>query len=135
MSRMLGDAEQVVGAGIGGSKIGGDVDDAFVVFPDPMGATGSSLSMAIETYKKKVPERRGRSRAAPDRHARVPAADAEGPPGRGDLRGAARPRTLAGEGDGHHARPVWDKERGLNEHEYIVPGGGGMGEVMNNAWV
>ncbi|MBS1111455.1 MAG: hypothetical protein H6Q88_3447, partial [Anaeromyxobacteraceae bacterium] len=55
MSRMLGDADQVVGAGIGGMKIGGDVDGAFLLFPDPMGATGSSLSMALDTYKKKVP--------------------------------------------------------------------------------
>jgi len=29
----------------------------------------------------------------------------------------------------------WDKERGLNEQQYIVPGGGGVGEIMNNAWV
>jgi len=29
----------------------------------------------------------------------------------------------------------WDDERGLNEHQYIVPGGGGLGEVMNNAFV
>src|SRR5512144_3016765 len=55
MSRMLGAHEQVVGAGIGGMRIGGDVDDAFLLFPDPMGATGSSLATAIETYKKKVP--------------------------------------------------------------------------------
>ena len=27
----------------------------------------------------------------------------------------------------------WDRERGLNEHDYIVPGGGGFGEVLNNA--
>jgi uracil phosphoribosyltransferase len=29
----------------------------------------------------------------------------------------------------------WDRERGLNAHGYIVPGAGGMGEVLNNAWV
>jgi uracil phosphoribosyltransferase len=29
----------------------------------------------------------------------------------------------------------WDKERGLDEHQYIVPGGGGFGEIMNNAYV
>src|SRR5512143_2963537 len=57
MSRMLGANEEVVGAGIGGMKIGGDVEDAFLLFPDPMGATGSSLALAIDTYKQKVPER------------------------------------------------------------------------------
>ena len=28
----------------------------------------------------------------------------------------------------------WDEERGLNENGYIVPGAGGMGEVLNNSW-
>ena len=34
MSRMLDNSEQVVGSNIGGSKIGGDVDDAVVLFPE-----------------------------------------------------------------------------------------------------
>ena len=54
MSRMLGDADQVVGAGIGGMKIGGDVDGASCSSRSH-GPTGSSLSMALDTYKKKVP--------------------------------------------------------------------------------
>ena len=29
----------------------------------------------------------------------------------------------------------WDEERGLNDHQYIVPGGGGFGELMNNSWI
>ena len=29
----------------------------------------------------------------------------------------------------------WDRERGLTEHHYIVPGGGGLGEVINNSFV
>ena len=29
----------------------------------------------------------------------------------------------------------WDEERGLDDHQYIVPGGGGFGEIMNNACV
>ena len=29
----------------------------------------------------------------------------------------------------------WDREKGLNERQYIVPGGGGFGEIMNNAYV
>ncbi len=29
----------------------------------------------------------------------------------------------------------WDEERGLDEHQYIVPGAGGLGELLNNAWV
>ena len=29
----------------------------------------------------------------------------------------------------------WAEERGLTENHYIVPGGGGLGEVMNNSYV
>ena len=29
----------------------------------------------------------------------------------------------------------WDEERGLNDKHYIVPGGGGFGEIMNNSFV
>ncbi len=29
----------------------------------------------------------------------------------------------------------WDEERGLNATQYIVPGAGGVGEILNNAWV
>ncbi len=29
----------------------------------------------------------------------------------------------------------WDEERGLNDRHYIVPGAGGVGEILNNAWV
>jgi hypothetical protein len=30
---------------------------------------------------------------------------------------------------------LWDDECGLTSNHYIVPGGGGFGEIMNNAWV
>ena len=29
----------------------------------------------------------------------------------------------------------WGEERGLNDHHYIVPGAGGLGELMNNSYV
>ena len=29
----------------------------------------------------------------------------------------------------------WDEERGLTDNHYIVPGAGGVGELLNNAWV
>ena len=28
-----------------------------------------------------------------------------------------------------------DQERGLNDVQYIVPGAGGMGELLTNSWV
>ena len=136
MSRMLGAHEEVVGAGIGGMKIGGDVDGAFLLFPDPMGATGSSLATAIETYKTKVPGTprrilnvhlivtpeylRNMTRAHPDVVVYALRLD----------RGLSPPdvlETVPG--------TRWDDERGLDDHQYIVPGGGGFGEIMNNAFV
>ena len=136
MSRMLGEDEQVVGAGIGGMKIGGDIDQAFLLFPDPMGATGSSLATAIDTYKTKVPGTprrivnihlivtpeylRKMTKAHPDVVIYAIRVD----------RGLSPPdvlRTVPGE--------RWEEERGLDEHQYIVPGGGGFGEIMNNAYV
>jgi uracil phosphoribosyltransferase len=134
MSRMLGPDEQVVGAGIGGMKIGGDVEGAFLLFPDPMGATGGSLATAIDTYKKTVP---GRIRKIVNIHLIVTPEylrkmTTEHPDvvvyairlDRG-LSPADVLRTVPG--------TRWDEERGLTDHQYIVPGGGGFGEIMNNA--
>lgn len=136
MSRMIDDANQVVGSSIGGAKIGGDVDDAIVLFPDPMGATGGSLSTAINSYKQKVvgnarkyvclhlivtPEYLKRMR---DEHP-----DAVIYAVRLD-RGLSDPEVFDSV-----PGTYWEKERGLDEKQYIVPGGGGFGEVMNNAYV
>jgi uracil phosphoribosyltransferase len=136
MSRMLGEHEQVVGAGIGGMKIGGDVDGAFLLFPDPMGATGSSLATAIDVYKNKVPGTpkrivnihlivtpeylRTMTRAHPDVLVYALRVD----------RGLSPPEVLD-----TVPGTRWDEERGLDDHQYIVPGGGGFGEIMNNAFV
>jgi uracil phosphoribosyltransferase len=30
---------------------------------------------------------------------------------------------------------LWPSERGLNEKQYIVPGAGGLGEILNNSYV
>jgi uracil phosphoribosyltransferase len=136
MSRMLDEAETVVGSAIGGAKIGGDVDDAYVLFPDPMGATGGSLSKAIQLYKEKV---QGTPRriiclnliVTPEYLRRL---TTEHP----DVliyalrldRGLSPAEVLSTEPGTH-----WEKERGLDDRQYIVPGGGGLGEVMNNAYV
>jgi uracil phosphoribosyltransferase len=44
-------------------------------------------------------------------------------------RGLSAPDVLAALPGGR-----WDEERGLDGHGYIVPGAGGMGEVLNNSW-
>jgi len=136
MSRMLSEGDKVVGSSISGSKIGGDVDDAIVLFPDPMGATGGSLSTAIELYKKKVG---GRMRkvvcmhliVTPEYLKRMTTDHPDAAIYALRLDRGMSPDEVLGTEPGK----LWEKERGLDDRQYIVPGGGGMGEVMNNAYV
>ena len=97
MARVLDDAAHVTGAKISGSKIGGDVDDAILLFPDPMGATGGSMCTAIDAYKKDVVGKPAEDhRRQPDRHPGIPQAG-DHHASRGDhLRLARRPGPLAG---------------------------------------
>lgn len=136
MARQTAEDGTVRGAAMHGQKVGGTIDGRYVLFPDPMGATGASLAQAIRYYK--------------DNHGDTPARivtmnliitpefvktmKAEHP----DVimyalrldRGMSDESvfsTRLGE------RP--DGETGLNDVDYIVPGGGGFGELMNNSWV
>ncbi len=136
VSRALDSADRVVGARIAGEKIGGPIDGRIVLFPDPMGATGSSLTAAIRFYKEHYGGRPARLITlnlivTPEyiRRLREDHPEAVIYAVRLD-RGMSPPDVLA-------AKPGsrWDEESGLNEHGYIVPGGGGFGELMNNAWV
>lgn len=136
MSRMIDEAHQVVGSAIGGSKIGGDVDDAYLIIPDPMGATGGSLATAIKTYKEKVP---GTPRkiicinliVTPEYLKRMTTEHPDAVVYAIRLDRGLSPPEVFGTVPGE----LWEKERGLNEKQYIVPGGGGFGEIMNNAYV
>ncbi|MGA9520709.1 MAG: uracil phosphoribosyltransferase [Myxococcaceae bacterium] len=136
MSRMIDDLQHVVGSNIGGAKIGGDIDDAIVLFPDPMGATGGSLSTAIKTYKEKVP---GTSRrfiavnliVTPEYLRRMLSDHPDVVVYAIRLDRGLSPPDVFDTPPGTH----WDRERGLDDKQYIVPGGGGFGEIMNNAYV
>lgn len=136
MSRSVGADDHVLGARITGEKIGGPIDGRIVLFPDPMGATGSSLSAAIAFYKNEfggtpraiatlnlivTPEFiRTIRRDHPE--VRIYALRLDRGMSPEDVL-----RTIPGE--------RWSEERGLNEKDYIIPGGGGFGEIMNNAWI
>jgi uracil phosphoribosyltransferase len=136
MSRMIDEAEKVVGSNIGGAKIGGDVDDAILLFPDPMGATGGTLSTAIRMYRDRIA---GTPRkiicinliVTPEYLKRIttehPAVQIYAI--RLD-RGLSPPEVF-----GTAPGKLWDRERGLDDRQYIIPGGGGFGELMNNAYV
>ena len=126
----------VTGAGLYASKIGGPIDNAVLLIPDPMGATGSTVSKVIEQYSPELYGRASKIIAVhliitPEylRHVRSVHPDVIVYALRLD-RGLSAPDVLAtvpGE--------RWDEERGLTDHHYIVPGGGGLGEIINNSFV
>ena len=136
MARKTDDTHKVVGTEILGNKVGGDVDDAMLLLPDPMGATGSSISEALDFYRRTVG---GKARRVIALHLIVtPEYLRKMRDQHPDLvvyavrldRGLSPPEifnTLPG--------THWDQERGLDDRQYIVPGGGGFGEIMNNVYV
>ncbi len=136
LGRLVDAAGHVTGAALGAVKIGGAIGDAILLIPDPMGATGSTVSRVLEHYGAVV-EGRARKIVAmhlivtPEylRHVTLRHPEVTVYALRLD-RGLSPPDVLA-------AVPGerWSEERGLDDHHYIVPGGGGLGEVMNNAWV
>jgi uracil phosphoribosyltransferase len=134
IARSTNDAQAVTGSVVSGHKIGGTVDNSIVLFPDPMGATGGTLVEAVELFKKN-----GKARKYIALHCIVTPEylkkiQSKSP----DLivyairldRGLSPADVLA-----KTPGSDWDRERGLNDHQYIVPGGGGFGEILNNAYV
>jgi uracil phosphoribosyltransferase len=135
-SRATNASDEVTGTNFAGLKIGGDVKQSIVLIPDPMGATGNTIANTIEYYKNKVqgpalkyvslhliitPEYLKKMKAThPDVVIYALRLD----------RGLS-PKAILDSEPGTH----WDLERGLNEKDYIVPGGGGFGEIMNNSFV
>ena len=134
IARRTNESQKVTGSEVSGHKIGGSVDDSIVLFPDPMGATGGTLIEALDLYKTQ-----GKAKKYISLHCIVTpeylkAVHARHP----DLvvyairldRGLSSEKVLKS-----IPGTYWDEEQGLNDHHYIVPGGGGFGEIMNNAFV
>jgi uracil phosphoribosyltransferase len=136
LARTVDEKGGVTGAGVYGSKIGGPVDGAMLLIPDPMGATGSTISKVIEQYGADTYGHPGKIIAVhliitPEylrhvirKHPEVTVYALRLDRG---LSAADVLDTTPGE--------RWDEERGLTDKHYIVPGGGGLGEVMNNSFV
>lgn len=135
MARTTNEAGGATGSTILAEKVGGPVDDRWLLFPDPMGATGGSLASAIDHYKAEygTPARvivlclmitPQFLRTFRERHPSV------------DVfalrldRGKSTDEALAS-----RLGALKDEEGGLTDIDYIVPGGGGFGELMNNSWV
>lgn len=135
-SRVADETGRVVGVRVDATKIGGPVEGATVFLPDPMAATGTSVSAVIRRY---LQELGGRPRRVVAVHLIVtpeylreittsfPEVEIYAIRLDRGLSDAEVLSTLPGQ--------RWADERGLNDHQYIVPGGGGFGEIMNNAWI
>jgi uracil phosphoribosyltransferase len=133
MSRVTDDEGRVIGVDLSGSKIGGSVEGRVLILPDPMGATGSTTIKAVNHYVEShgrpskiiampmiaTPEYLRAVLAIEGLVVYTPRLD----------RGLSSDEVLA-------AAPgvFWDLEKGLDELSYIVPGAGGIGEVLNNSW-
>src|SRR5262249_43062360 len=126
--------EKVVGTNLGGLKIGGDIDDRMVVIPDPMGATGSTIQSAMNIYKQHGKAKRYIAMhliVTPEYLSLITKEFPEVKVYALRLdRGLSAANVLSAIPGLH-----WKEERGLNDKQYIVPGGGGLGEVINNAYV
>jgi uracil phosphoribosyltransferase len=136
LARTVDERGGVTGAGLYASKIGGPIDGAMLLIPDPMGATGSTISKVVEQYREDLYGRPGKIIAVhliitPEylRHVRSRHPNVIVYALRLD-RGLS-PREVLATVPGER----WDEERGLTDHHYIVPGAGGLGEVMNNSYV
>jgi len=93
--------EKVTGSHVSGHKIGGDVDGAVVLFPDPMGATGGTLVEAVAMYKARA---NGTARKYVHRHARVSEESACRASGPRDLCHSPGPRPFAARCPRHGSR-------------------------------
>lgn len=135
VARQCDESGQVVGVTVSGSKIGGQIENSIVLFPDPMGATGGTIVEVYQHYKNKVGGRpllmiamhlivtpeylKKVTTLCPDLYVFALRLD----------RGLSSQKVL-NEAPGK----LWEQEKGLNDHQYIVPGAGGLGEVLNNSY-
>lgn len=135
-ARLTNNAQQVTGTHLSSYKIGGDVQKSYVIFPDPMGATGGTLTSAIDYYEKEIT---GPAEAFIALHLIVTPEYLKKV-----LNHSSKVQVFALRVD-RGLSPVevlksplglyWEQEKGLNDKQYIVPGAGGLGELLNNSFV
>ena len=135
MSRRVDEHGRVIGTDAGGIKIGGPIRDKILLIPDPMGATGGTIERTLALYDELGlgPARRAISLpmiATPEFCRRLAGTRPELTIWTGRLdRGLSSPEALAADPG------TVEGERGLTEQHYIVPGAGGIGELLTNSWI
>jgi|YelNatPaOPRAMG01_1025707.scaffolds.fasta_scaffold27909_2 uracil phosphoribosyltransferase len=135
VSRKVDSQGRIIGAELYKAKIGGPVKDRILIIPDPMGATGSTLCTVLDEFKKEVgeyfilkiislnliitPE------FIRNVHSRHPECV---------IYAVRLDRGLSDDAVfGSLPGTFWEREKGLNDHGYIVPGAGGLGEVLTGS--
>ena len=112
MSQRVETKSGVTGTSLMGSKVGGSIKDRIVFIPDPMGATGHSMKEVMEYYQKKY--------GKPKRFVII------------NLVATSiylnRLRRVKANIHVYAAR----LDKGLTKDDFIVPGLGGVGEIVNN---
>jgi uracil phosphoribosyltransferase len=136
MARTTDKTGRVTGVHFDGSKIGGPVSNAVVLIPDPMGATGGTVARTLDIYKdiKGGDARRYvcvHLMVTPEAIQRLQATHPDTRIYGGRLDRGLSPEDVLKTVPGTHP----DRERGLNDLQYIVPGAGGIGELLTNSWV
>jgi uracil phosphoribosyltransferase len=134
--RIVNKRGRVVGASINTVKVGGDISDAIVLIPDPMGATASTLIKVIDEYMKNTKKPPKKIITAhliitpefiKNLHSKYPDVI---------IYSLRLDRGLSSEEVLKSVPGTYkDREKGLDERQYIVPGAGGVGEIINNSFV
>jgi uracil phosphoribosyltransferase len=134
IARTTDESGCATGADLSGSKVGGTVEGSVLLLPDPMGATGATTLCALSHYFEHY-GRPAKIIAMPmictPEYLRAVLDFDDGiqiHAGRLD-RGLSAPEVL-------RATPGerWAEEVVLDDTNYIVPGAGGVGELLNNSW-
>jgi len=135
-SRKIDSNHHVIGTDLGAAKIGGPVKDSIMLLPDPMGATGETVISILNHYKSEIP---GPAKkwillhliVTPEylKNVTIHHPDALIYALRLD-RGLSSSEVLK-----TTPGALWREEKGLNKFDYIVPGGGGFGEIINNSFI
>lgn len=134
LGRILDPEGRVMGSGLQSSKIGGTIQDSFLMIPDPMGATGSTVGQVLKHYSSHIEGKAQKTIAlhliiTPEyiRYIKKNHPDVEVYALRLD-RGLSDEKILQSVPGSY-----LEQEKGLTEQHYIIPGAGGIGEVLNNS--
>lgn len=131
LNRVVSDHGKITGCEVMACKIGGDVENAIMILPDPMGATGGTIEKTLDIYEEK-----GRPKKvitvhmviAPKYIKRVQEKYPNLIVYAVRLDRGLSPSEVLETIPGTNI----EAERGLNDKGYILPGAGDLGGLINN---